>query len=141
MSDDEPPKAAPNRMLAVGLALAAAACLIYASFTDHWLVNAGQFEEITFGLRAVDQCRGESQIDCHPMSNHAFITELRSTGQVDEASNAFWIDRAGRRHQVVGLLSAAGLVAAAAIALCAQASPVADGTAHDRRAPRHHGLR
>ena len=110
--DDAPPKP-DNRMLAVALALAAAACLVYASFTPHWLVNAGQFEEISFGVRSVDQCRAESA--CGTVSNHAFIDDLRAAGLPDQASNAFW--SMGWATFVECMLSAAGLVAAAAIAL------------------------
>ena len=44
-----------NRILGIGLALAAAACLIYASVTRHWLVNSSRFERsgtrsFTFGM-------------------------------------------------------------------------------------------
>jgi hypothetical protein len=113
-----------NRMMAVGFALAAAACLIYASFTRQWLVNISQYEDRGVGLRSNYSCfdsetmnQRPSADSCRDEPNSELVDELRdeSPTAAREVSAAFV--PMGWATFVECLIGAFGLVAAAAIAL------------------------
>jgi hypothetical protein len=101
-------------MLGIGLALSAAACLIYASFTRQWLVNtSSSYEQIGFGLRDNEVCSPE----CQRMSNAAFVEEWSAHGETASqmASGAF--SPMGWTTLIASLAAALGLIGAAALAL------------------------
>jgi hypothetical protein len=107
-----------NRMLAVGIALAAAACLIYASFTRHWLVNISSIEDRGVGLRSNYSCViAAGEAGCLDMTNSELVEELHNEqlGVAQQTSGAFmpmgWVTF------VASLVAAFGLIAAAGIAL------------------------
>ena len=111
------------RPLATGLCAVAAACLIYAAFTNAWLVNAGRYAEIGFGLRKNFECRESYSFDgaeehskqvCAWRTNTEVIktwSEVKDGGR-KLASPAFvpmgWVTF------IAALLAALGLAAAAA---------------------------
>lgn len=100
-----------NRWLAIGLSLAAAACLVYAALTRQWLVNGNVYEQRGFGLRSNYECAqslGEGN-GCHESSNSEYLANE------SHASSAFV--PTGWMTFVECLLAAVGLVAAAALAL------------------------
>src|SRR4051812_11527958 len=81
-----------NRMLAIGLALAAAACLIYASFTRHWLINISSIEDRGVGLRTNYSCIvGTGEAGCSDLTNTELIEEFHQEGTVasQQTSGAF----------------------------------------------------
>jgi hypothetical protein len=111
------------RPLATGLCAVAAACLIYAAFTHAWLVSAGRYADIGFGLRDNHECRESYSFDgaeehskrvCESHTNAEVIAKLREGGESAKkmASAAFvptgWITF------IVALLGALGLAGAAA---------------------------
>ena len=108
-----------NRILGIGLALAAAACLIYASVTRHWLVNSSRFEEIGFGLRDNYQCASltEGHPECQEQTNSAFIEKWQDVGDTASQFASGVFAPMGWATLVECLLAALGLVAAAALAL------------------------
>jgi hypothetical protein len=127
------------RPLATGLCAAAAACLIYAAFTNAWLVSAGRYADIGFGLRTNKECRESYSFDggeehrkqvCESHTNAEVIAMLRagSESQKKMASAAFvptgWITF------IVALLGALGLAGAAAFGALKKpmAGPIAPTT-------------
>jgi len=136
MSEDfqapETPKK-DTRMLALGLSVAAAVCMIYAGFTHRWLANGNKHMEYGFGLRNNFECAttfepsdfqmGEPAPDAKPTeecttrSNAEVVSdfeELEKTTHEKLASSAFV--PAGWVTLVAILLSSLGLLAAAALA-------------------------
>jgi hypothetical protein len=68
-----------NRQLAIGLAIAAAALLIFSAFSRSWVERPGLEESIGFGPMGCKGCSmivGESGGN---MSNGAFVTAMRDT--------------------------------------------------------------
>jgi hypothetical protein len=112
--DDAPPPAKSNRYVAVALAAVAAACLVYAAFTNMWLVNSSRAEEFGFGLRAYHACEAG---DCNSESNASVVASFKEAGghSAELASGAF--APMGWATFVECLLAALGLVGAAGIAL------------------------
>lgn len=104
---------APSRVLAIGLALAAAACLIYGAFSRQWLVNGSRFEQYGFGLRSNYTCDADT---CDEDSNSNYVDRMRefSTVSARNASSAF--APMGWATFIESLIAAAGLIAAAAVA-------------------------
>lgn len=99
-----------NRMLAIGLAIAAAALLAFAAFSRMWV---GRPDGIGFGPMGCTQCNIEQD---STMSNAAFMDLLRSTGVDDKfTSNAFgpmgWATFGLCLIAVLGLLGGAALAA------------------------------
>jgi hypothetical protein len=126
MSDDDDSTAAtqkqPNRMLGIGLAVVAAACLIYAAFTHHWLANSSNYEDIGFGLRSNFDCEGLGTMTCVETSNSDLVDTMRA--QLHEqgldkddrmTSGAFapcgWVTLVAIFLAAFGLLAAAGMAA------------------------------
>lgn len=75
-----------NRMLAVGLAFAAAACLLVAAFTQNWLANGKHFR---FGPLGYTTCQQpfayddkDAQWECKSGSNSEFVKLVQE--QIDE---------------------------------------------------------
>ena len=71
---DKPKK--DNRMLAVGLAVAAAALLIFAAFSKTWVSRPAPFD-IGFGPLGCDNCGQLVGAEGSSMSNSAFVDKLR----------------------------------------------------------------
>lgn len=72
-----------NRMLAIGLAIAAALCLVTAAFTKHWLANGKHFQ---FGPLGYSTCHRPFSYDdkgaqwqCKTGSNAEFVAEVQRT--------------------------------------------------------------
>jgi hypothetical protein len=106
-----------NRSLAIGLAVAAAACLLYATFTRQWLVNSSRFEEIGFGLRSHYECASLGDTtQCQESTNTELIERFEALDSADVSfSPVFpWM---GWATFVECLVAAAGLLGAAGIAL------------------------
>lgn len=101
-------------MLGIGLALAAAAGLVYASVTQHWLVNTSRFEEISFGLRDNAECAAGQ---CQTMTNAAFIEKWQGLGDTASRMVSEVFAPMGWATLVGSLLAAAGLLVAAALAI------------------------
>jgi len=127
MTDDEyetaPKQKQPNRMLGIGLAVVAAGCLLFATFSHHWLANASNLEEVGFGLRDNHDCMTlGTEAKCTEMSNSALVdqmrTELRDQGLDRDdrmTSSVFapcgWATFIACLIAVLGLLAAAGMAA------------------------------
>jgi len=108
MTDDMMPLKKDNRPLAIALAVAAAACLLFACFTQKWLVNTQL--EIGFGLRSNEVCGGPDS--CQSRSNSSLVSELQEAeGNSDNASGAFapmgWVTFGVLIAAALGLLAAA----------------------------------
>lgn len=111
------------RPLATALCAVAAACLIYGAFTHAWLVNAGRYAEIGFGLRNNHECGMSYTFDgekenadekCITMSNDATIKRFREMGpDIAKLTSSAFVP-AGWITFIVSLLAALGLAAAAA---------------------------
>jgi hypothetical protein len=109
-----------NRSLAIGLALAAAACLVYACFSRQWLVNGSVYEEYGFGLRSNYTCGqsfGEAS-ECDEPSNSEYVARMQEldSGSSRNASGAFaptgWATFVECLVAVLGLIAAAGIAIA-----------------------------
>src|SRR5690242_20214286 len=112
------PQKRPNRWLAIGLAVAAAACLVTATFTQKWLVNGNVYEQIDFGLRDMSQCGsafGESE--CDRYSNADFVDHMKEFSAAAERNTSSAFSPMGWATFVACLLAALGLALAALIAL------------------------
>ncbi|HEY1816590.1 MAG TPA: hypothetical protein VGG74_29790 [Kofleriaceae bacterium] len=100
-----------NRMLAIGLALGGAACLIYAALSRHWLVDGRV--EVMFGLRDNISC-GLAE-HCDPISNSELVDAIQhmSGNAPDMASSAFapmgWVTMITCSLAALGLLVAGAL--------------------------------
>jgi hypothetical protein len=101
-----------NRTLGIALAVGAAACLLYAAMSRHWLVNG--HGNMMFGLRALSTCGGGP---CETQSNAAFVDMIKADGgqTAELASNAF--APMGWATTITCLLAALGLLGAAALAI------------------------
>lgn len=116
-----------TRSLAMGLAVAAALCMLFAGFTRQWLVNGNKYLEFGFGLRSNYECStnyspdfgggGENKSStesCVSRSNSERVEEFK---QLDPklASGAFvptgWITFVAILLAAVGLLGAAAMAA------------------------------
>jgi hypothetical protein len=118
MSDDlyvPPPPKKDNRQLAMGLAIAAALCMLFGAFTKQWLVNGSKHLDLGFGLRSNVTCVTDfdDKQRCEDQSN-SDVVDLFEKRDPKMASGAFvptgWITF------ISILLAAAGLLAAGAIA-------------------------
>ncbi len=100
-----------NRNFAIALALGAVACLVYAAFSRHWLVNARV--DMMFGLRDNLRC---GSTDCEPTTNASFVEMIKGMSGLGPqmASDAF--APMGWATTVTCLLAALGLAGAAALA-------------------------
>ncbi|NVB77034.1 MAG: hypothetical protein HOV81_01445 [Kofleriaceae bacterium] len=104
-----------NRQLAMGLAIAAALCMLYGGFTKQWLVNGSKHLEYGFGLRSNFACVTgyDDKQQCESHTNSEVVDKYK---EIDPkmASGAFvptgWITF------ISILLAAAGLLAAGAMA-------------------------
>ena len=101
-----------NRWLAVGLALAAAAFLVYASFGRRWLYNTADTDEFGFGLREGFVCNNG---ECTVRPNSDYLQAFAQLGERSKPSSPFV--PLGLATFVLCLLAAAGLAAGAAIAI------------------------
>jgi hypothetical protein len=105
-----------NRQLALGLAIAAALCMLYGGFTKKWLVNGGHNVEIGFGLRSNFMCMTdyEDKQVCKDQSNGEAV-ELVKHRDPKLASSAFvptgWITFISLLLAALGLLGAAAVAA------------------------------
>ena len=109
---------APNRWLAIALGLGAAACLIFAAFSQQWLVNNSSADDVGFGLRGnhiCEQYRGETQ--CDGESNSGYVARMREFGPAAARNTSGVFAPMGWATFVLLLAAAAGLVAAGALAL------------------------
>jgi hypothetical protein len=112
------PQPKDNRMLAIAIAVAASACLIYAALTRQWLVNISAVEDRGVGLRTNYSCIvGAGSAGCSEMTNNELMDEWRHEGpeSAKQASGAFV--PTGWATFIECLVAAFGLLAAAAIAL------------------------
>jgi hypothetical protein len=102
-----------NRRLVGAFALAAAACLVFATFSQRWLVN--DRVDLMFGLRTNLTCGFVDR--CEPTTNAAFVELIKGMSGLnpDLASNAFPI--CGWITSVTCMLAALGLALGAALAL------------------------
>ncbi len=117
MSDEETPKR-PNRMVAIALAVAAGAALVFAAVTDKWLTNGNEYEQISFGLRSMSQCGQQfGEAPCDHFSNSAFVQQLRDFGSSAALNTSSAFAPMGWITLVAALLAALGLFTAAGIAL------------------------
>jgi hypothetical protein len=138
MSESAPKK--DIRKLAMGLAIAAAACMLYAGFTRQWLVNGNQYLEFGFGLRGNYECStsyatdyaggGEKKSkteDCSSRSNAETVADFK---RLDPKLGSGAFVPTGWITFVAILLAAAGLLAAAAMAATNKvvAAPIAPTT-------------
>jgi len=128
MSDDEDdaqPAAVPapsNRTVTLAVCVAAALALLVAAFAHHWLANPNA-HAIGVGLLSVEICDPVSE-RCESKSNSDLIEEAsrlapvdqRWIGQAPDAPSG-WFPRFGVVTFGLGLLAAAALLGAAAIAL------------------------
>lgn len=107
------------RTLTIGLAVAAAACLIFAVFTQQWLVNGGRFSEIGIGLHDSYACtsfsRGMSEAECQYTSNAELVDTFRELPRGEKLTSSAFVP-AGKATFVILLIAAAGLLAAAGLA-------------------------
>lgn len=126
-----------NRTLGIGLAVAAAVCLVYAAVTQQWLVNAGRYTEIGFGLTSNHECsvsfvRSSSTPDraCHELSNSELIDKWRSMGSEAAKLTSSAFAPIGKVTLVIILLAAVSLLLAAALAFARKqpALPIAPTT-------------
>jgi hypothetical protein len=110
--DDDAPLAKDRRMLAIALAVVAAACMVYAATTKHWLIKG---DLIGFGLTENRMCMNDEH--CTMMSNGEFVDEWqRHRGNEEYVSSAFtpmgWATLVELFVAAAGLLGAAGLAIA-----------------------------
>ena len=86
------------RPLATGLCAAAAACLLYAAFTNAWLANSNRYTEIGFGLRKNFECgvsysfdgaEEQSKQACEWHTNAEVIAKWRDMGEEATYSHTF----------------------------------------------------
>lgn len=114
---DEAPKG-NNRAIGIVLALVAGAALIYAAVTKQWLANGNMYEQISFGLRDMSQCGSAfGEKDCDHYSNGEFVQHLREFGESSAINTSGAFAPMGWITLVASLLSAFGLLAAAALAI------------------------
>jgi hypothetical protein len=127
------------RPMASWLCAAAAACLLYAAFTQAWLVNASRYTELGFGLRNNHECgtsysfdgeQESSKQNCEQHTNSAFIAKWRSMGSDAAKLTSSAFVPAGWITFIVGLIAAAGLAIAAAFGFAKKAPslPIAPTT-------------
>lgn len=106
-----------NRQLALGLAIAAALCMLYGGFTKKWLVNGGSHSEYGFGLRSNYQCATgyDDKQRCEEHSNGE-VVDLFKQMNPKFASGAFvptgWITFIALLLAALGLAGAAAMAAA-----------------------------
>ena len=122
-----------RRVIAIALGVVAAACLIIAAFTDHWLVNSSPEAKIGFGLRRnqeclstgwtsyapLDEARAADKWKCVSASNGETVDKWQALEKPHGdrlASGVFapfgWITLVVVLLAAVGLLGAAGIAAA-----------------------------
>jgi hypothetical protein len=105
-------------MLAIGLALGAAACLAWAAFSNQWLVNGSRVEQYGFGLRTAYTCTEfRDEHGCESTSNSEYVSRMRDFGPSAARNTSSAFAPMGWATLVELLAAAAGLFAAAAIAL------------------------
>src|SRR5262245_51052842 len=106
------------RIAAVVLALVSAACMLYASFTNQWLVNGNKFERYGFGLRENETC-GDSlgETPCDRMSNSEYVQHAREFNEASARNTSSAFAPCGWATFVELLLAAIGLLIAAALAI------------------------
>lgn len=115
-----------TRSMAIGLAVAAAACMLYAGFTRQWLVNGNKYLEYGFGLRSNYECstshetsfeggepKKSSKESCASRSNSETVAEFK---RLDPKLASGGFVPTGWITFIALLLAAAGLLGAAAIA-------------------------
>lgn len=105
-----PPPKKDTRMLAIGLAIAAAALLAFAAFSRTWV---GRPDGIGFGPMGCTECNLTSS---GSMSNAAFIEMLRGTG-IDETYTSGTFAPMGWATFGLCLVAALGLLGAAGLAI------------------------
>lgn len=116
MSDEEAPKR-PNRVTAIVLAIVAGAALVFAAFTNQWLTNGNEYEQIAVGLRSASQCDhhfGEKV--CETISNTALVQQRELVDYPQSTTSGAFVPM-GWVTLVAALIAAVGLLGAAAIAL------------------------
>ena len=107
-----------NRALAIGLALAAVACMAYACFTRDWLVNGSRYESYGFGLRTNYTCGSSfGETPCDNASNAEYVERLRDFGDAAARNTSSVFAPMGWATFVELLVAACALAAAAALAL------------------------
>ncbi len=107
-----------KRWAAIGLAVIAAACLGYGSFSRQWLVNGSRYETYGFGLRTNYTCGSSfGETPCDESTNAEYIDRLNSFGEsaAKNASGAF--APMGWATFVELLIAAGALLIAAGLAI------------------------
>jgi hypothetical protein len=106
----------PSAVLAIVLALAAAACLSAAAFTNSWLVNGNAYEQIHFGLREMTQSGSSFGEADTTRSNAEVVADMREVNAAAARDTSSAFAPMGWATFVECLIAALGLVAAAIIA-------------------------
>jgi len=114
---EAPASKTPSRALAIGLALAAAACLSTAAFTQSWLVNGNVYEQIHFGLRTMTVSGSSFGEQDTTRSNSQVVDEMGEVNAAAARDTSSVFAPMGWATFVESLLSSLGLLVAAAIAL------------------------
>jgi hypothetical protein len=111
------------RPMATALCFVAAVCLIFGAFTRSWLVNAGRYQEIGFGLRSMFECGQSYGFEdgkeikkevCSNQSNDEFIKKWKSFNDPAGKMVSKAFTPLGLVTFVLSLLGALGLLGAAA---------------------------
>lgn len=103
-----------RRPLAIGLCAAAAVCLLYAAFTETWLVRGSGSFELGFGLRGNHECATvASGTTCVELSNSELIEKWRAMTGDKSVSGGFV--PAGWVTFIALVIAALGLAASAAL--------------------------
>ncbi len=120
MSDDlyvPPPPKKDTRQIAMLLAFAAAACMLFGAFSRQWLVNGNKYLEYGFGLRSNFECStsydDQKRCEDHPNSE---VVDMFEKMDPKMASGAFvptgWITFISILLAALGLLGAGAMAAA-----------------------------
>ncbi len=108
-----------NRMLAIGLGVAAAALLMFAAFSRSWVARPAA-NDIGFGPMGCQNCAIFDGASGGDMSNGAFIEAVRAMDPDSARTTSSAFAPMGWATFVVLLLSGLGLLAAAGLAYAKQ---------------------
>ena len=124
MTEMTEPQKKDNRPLAMGLCAVAALCLIFAAFTEQWLVNNSRYAEVGFGLRNNHECGMSYSFDgeaeaaekkCASRTNSEVIARFKELDRTGKLTSGAFVPM-GWATFIVILLAALGLAAATGLA-------------------------
>jgi hypothetical protein len=107
-----------TRKLAIGLAFAAAALLLFSSVTSSWLVNIGHSVTRKFSLRGFEQCEtyaGTSE--CRSWSNGDFVKYVRDSFPKGDEYTSGAFTPMGWITLIACVIAALALIAAGVLAV------------------------